>query len=273
MNSVCEIRADVAKVRAKINAQEELDILEWISPFDYAPQHNDFIKRRQPGTGQWFLDSNEFQAWLKTDKQTLFCPGIPGAGKTIITAIVINHLKELFRNDASICIAYIYCNFQRQDEQKVENLLANLLKQLAQGHSSLPNCIRDLHERHNKERTQPSFDEISKTLHSVAATYSRVFIVVDALDECRISDGSRTQFLKEIFKLRANFITNIFATSRPNDEISSVFNRGLSRVISATDGDVLEYLNAQISIRQSDIIDSDTRDMVKTAVLKATSGM
>jgi len=73
----------MAKVRAKIDAQEELDILEWISPFDYAPQHNDFIKRRQPGTGQWFLDSNEFQEWLKTDKQTLFFLAFPEQGRQL----------------------------------------------------------------------------------------------------------------------------------------------------------------------------------------------
>ena len=29
-------------------------------------------------------DSVKYQSWLKTSKQTLFCPGIPGAGKTIL---------------------------------------------------------------------------------------------------------------------------------------------------------------------------------------------
>jgi hypothetical protein len=38
----------------------------------------------------------------------------------------------------SIGIAYIYCNFRRQDEQKIDDLLASLLKQLAESQPSLP---------------------------------------------------------------------------------------------------------------------------------------
>jgi hypothetical protein len=41
---------------------------------------------------EWLLDSDEFQTCLDTDKQTLFCPGIPGAGKTILSSIVVDYL-------------------------------------------------------------------------------------------------------------------------------------------------------------------------------------
>jgi Cdc6-like AAA superfamily ATPase len=67
-----------------------------------------------------------YQAWLKTSKQTLFCPGIPGAGKTICTSIVVDNLNTQFQNDSRTGIAYIYCNFRRQGEQKVGDLLASL---------------------------------------------------------------------------------------------------------------------------------------------------
>jgi hypothetical protein len=40
-------------------------------------------ERKHGGVGQWLLSSNEFQGWLNQNKQTLFCPGIPGAGKTM----------------------------------------------------------------------------------------------------------------------------------------------------------------------------------------------
>jgi hypothetical protein len=67
-------------------------IINWHSSVDHATQQSDFISRRQEGTGQWLLNSDEFQAWLNKSKQTLFCPGIPGAGKTMITSIVVNYL-------------------------------------------------------------------------------------------------------------------------------------------------------------------------------------
>jgi Cdc6-like AAA superfamily ATPase len=164
---------------------EQHAILDWFTPIDYASQQNDFISRRQPGTGQWLLDSAEFQKWLWTGKKTLFCPGIPGAGKTILTSIVVDDLNTRFSNDPTIGIAYIYCNFQRQDEQKAEDLLASLLKQLSQGRSSLPDNVKSLYDCYRDKRTRPSFDEILRTLQFVTGMYSRVFIVIDALDECR----------------------------------------------------------------------------------------
>jgi hypothetical protein len=105
----------------------------WNKAIDYAPQQSDYIGRRQPGAGQWLLP---------TSKQTLFCRGIPGAGKTILTAIVIDDLTTRFQNDPSIGIAYLYCNFQRRDEQKADDFLASLLKQLSQRQSSLPDSVR-----------------------------------------------------------------------------------------------------------------------------------
>jgi hypothetical protein len=265
-----DMSQDVHKLIHGQHDQEHQAILKWLTPVDYAQQHNDFIGRRQRGTGEWLLDSAEFQAWLNADKQTLFCPGIPGAGKTIITAIVIDYLQSKFRDDQSTGIAYIYCNFRRQDEQKAEDLLTSLLKQLA---PSQPERMKDLYNRHKKRGTRPNFDEISKTLRSVAAIYSRVFIIVDALDEYQISDDNRTRFLNEIFKLQDCAGANIFATSRPSREISNLFSTGLSRTIAATDGDILTYLNDKISRRQSDIIDDDIGGMVRRGVIEAADGM
>jgi Cdc6-like AAA superfamily ATPase len=161
--------------------QKQQMILAWLTPVDYTSRQNDFFKLRQAGTGQWLLDSAKFQSWVKTKNQTLFCPGIPGAGKTTLTSIVVYELAKRFRNDRDITVAYLYCNFNRQDEQKLEDLLASLLKQLAQ---SRPENVESLYDQHKAERTRPSASEFSTVLQSVAATYSRVFIIVDALDEC-----------------------------------------------------------------------------------------
>src|SRR2546423_12797298 len=112
--------------------QEHQIIVDWLTPIDYAPQQSDFVARRQEGTGQWLLDSKEFNKWLDQSKQTLFCPGIPGAGKTIITSIVVHHLHTKFRRAPTVAIASLYCDFRRQHEQKPTDLLLSLLKQLVQ---------------------------------------------------------------------------------------------------------------------------------------------
>jgi hypothetical protein len=101
--------------------RENKAVLDWVTTVDYSSQQSDFIGRRQAGTGQWLLDSREYQQWTETAKQTLFCPGIPGAGKTILTSIVVDDLHARFRDDAHVGIAYLYLNFRRQADQKVED--------------------------------------------------------------------------------------------------------------------------------------------------------
>src|SRR6266496_4310829 len=114
----------------KQHDQEHDTILNWITPIDHASQQNDIFNRRQPGTGRWLLESVEYQTWLNADKRTLFCPGIPGAGKTILTSIIVDNLRTRYKDDNNIGIAYIYCNFRSHDEQRLEGLFASLLKQL-----------------------------------------------------------------------------------------------------------------------------------------------
>jgi Cdc6-like AAA superfamily ATPase len=211
--------------------------------------------------------------WLDTSKQTLFCPGIPGAGKTIITSIVVDDLCARFKDKADIGIAYIYCNFRQQHEQKLEDLLASLLKQLVQGRSSLPDSVKALYDRHKDKRTRPPADEISSVLHSVTALYSRAFIVIDALDECQVTDGCRTRFISEIFNLQAKIRVNIFATSRPIPEIMQKFDGSVSLAIRATDDDVWRYLDNGMALFQPDILDDDIRDRIRRGIIKAVDGM
>ncbi|KAF7545580.1 hypothetical protein G7Z17_g9068 [Cylindrodendrum hubeiense] len=226
--------------------EERQSILNWLTPVEYAAQQSDFIGRRQRGTGQWLLDSPEFKAWLSTAKQTLFCPGIPGAGKTILTSIVIEELTARFRNNEDVGVAYLYCNFRRQDEQKAEDLLLSLLKQLSQGMASIPRSVVLLHDKHKELQTRPSFEEISGALQSVADLYSRSFIVIDALDECQTSGGCRTRLLEEILSLKAKCGTNFFVTSRSIPEINEWFNGGLSLEIRASPDDVRRYVDGHI---------------------------
>jgi Cdc6-like AAA superfamily ATPase len=209
-------------------------IYDWLTPIDYTPQQNDFLGRRQTGTGEWLLGSAEFKGWVDTNNQTLFCPGIPGAGKTILTSIVVDELFTRFQTDANIAIAYLYCNFRRNDEQRLEHLLKSLLKQLAKGKTTLPENVKSLHERHETWQSQPSVNEISKTLQLVAAAYSRVFILVDALDECQTDNGCRSEFLPELFNLQTKCGINLFATSRYIPEITEKFKKDPSLEIRAT---------------------------------------
>ena len=254
--------------------EEYQAIMNWLAPVGYARQHSDFISRRQEGTGKWLLDSDEFHRWLDQKQQTLFCPGIPGAGKTMITSIVVDNLCSRFGNDGSIGIAYLYCNFRQQQDQKPVHLLASLLGQLVQGQPSVSNSMQSLYESHKAKRTRPSFDEISHALQSIMAGYSRTFIVIDALDECGISDGSYRKFLSEIFNLQAKTRANLFATSRLIPDITDEFRGSPSLEIRANDGDVRRYLDGHMSQLRSFVSrNHNLQEEIKTEIVKAVDGM
>jgi hypothetical protein len=254
--------------------EEQRAILDWVTSIDYAPQQSDTISRRQEGTGEWLLESNEFRTWLKQSKQTLFCPGIPGAGKTIATSIVIDYLRTKFQNDASVGIAYLYCDFRRQQEQKPVDLLSSLLKQFVQEQSFPPQNVKALYEHHNNKRTRPSVNEISKTLHSVVSDLSKAFIIIDALDECQVSDGGRDKFLSEVLDLQAKTGANLFVTSRFIPEIMNQFEGVISLEIRASDGDVQQYLDGHMSRLPSFVLRNlDLQEEIKTEIIKAIDGM
>ncbi|KAK4868449.1 hypothetical protein LT330_007171 [Penicillium expansum] len=222
---------------------EESCILDWLSAVDYTLQQSDLLDRRQEGTGLWLLASEEYKHWLCTHRATLFCPGIPGAGKTICSAILVDDLITHYEDKLDVGIAYIYCNFNRQDEQKAQDLLSSLLKQLSQKRTSLPDAVKDLYKRYKAASTRPRFDEISKALHSVVSMYSDVFIVIDALDECEAT--CRARLLDEITKIRAGPGANVFATSRPT-EINNLFRGGAFLEIQAHEDDVRRYLDGNM---------------------------
>ncbi|KAF5542400.1 ankyrin repeat [Fusarium napiforme] len=269
-DTVLQSDAKIQEMKRKMDRKEDLEILEWLTPVNYGPQQSDNFSQRQEGTGEWLLSSKEFQDWVETGK-TLFCPGVPGAGKTIITSIVINELTTRFENDSTIGTAYIYCNYRQSDEQKVDNLLKSVLKQLVQGLASMPASLKALYDKHNVRKTRASVDEVSATIHSIAGLYSQIFIVFDALDELKDSDGCRNRFLDEISKLQAQYSAKLFTTSRFIPEIVERFEGSKTINIRAQDEDVRSFLDGKIS--QSAQLLQTHHEMIKSQITRAVDGM
>ncbi|KAK2809089.1 hypothetical protein FQN50_004143 [Emmonsiellopsis sp. PD_5] len=268
-DTLSEIQPNVTHMKSRLDKEEDVKILSWLTPVDYAPQHNDHCRRRQPGTGLWFLKKAQFKTWVATKKQTLFCPGMPGAGKTILTSVVIKHLEEEFRDDPTIGIGYIYSNFKQQ--QKIDDLLSSLLKQLA-NRQSLPQSVRELYDRHKDITTRPTLDEVSKVFHAVTATFSRVFIIIDALDECLTSE--RPSFLSELSNLQAQHGANIFVTSRFIPKIVDQFKGNLRLEIRASNEDVVRYLESHMGQLQPFVQENrQLQEDIKAGISEAVDGM
>ncbi|KAN0068811.1 hypothetical protein V8E54_012980 [Elaphomyces granulatus] len=245
-------------------------LLGWLSPIDYAGLQSDTLRKRQAGTGEWFLKSTPFIEWLEGKKKTLFCPGIPGTGKTMIASIVVDHLKTYFPEDET-GHAFLYCIYKRQENQEVDNLLASLLGQLALWKKPIiPQAIREWYNRHLRGGNPGlSRNEICGALCSIIRTYSRTFIIIDALDECK-TDQIRNELLSEIYKLQEGSDIRLMVTFRPSIEPESPSSMAKLE-IRAYEGDIEQYLSSRISalrtvVQKNNELQRKIRDRISALV-------
>jgi len=259
------------------NSQEYWELLNWLTPLDSGEQQNNLQQRRVPETGNWFIRLEKFKNWINEPQTKLLCLGMPGAGKSFIASIVIEHLQNMFPPDQGVGIAYLFCDFNLRHEQRPEGLLGSLLKQLMQKRA-VPRDLQKLFDRHRSRPPgrRPLINEIYTWLRTATAIYSRVFIVIDALDEC--DSAVRTTFLDKIFKLHSRTRLNILATSRFVQEIIGIFEECISTLhvieIQANEDDVQRFLDSKILegfrfVRQ----EKDLREYVKKEIGAAVRGM
>ncbi|KAK6340277.1 hypothetical protein TWF730_002041 [Orbilia blumenaviensis] len=275
--SISDVQEGVGELRNEQLHRTRNEILEWLTPIDYFDQQAFNLRKQQPGSCQWFLEHTKFQKWLDhgIDKRIMFCPGIPGAGKTILTAMVINQLQSRFREDPKIGIAYFYCNFQRHNEQKIDDILMSLLKQLTQQQISIPDVVQGLYKKCTSRKFRPHTDEIIAAIHSVSKLYTRVFFLIDALDECQVEEGCRTKLLSQVLEFHENLSVNFFLTSRYVADIQEKLNsKGtVALPIRAEDGDIRVFIDGYMPRFLVRSVDDALKKEIEDTVLGAAGGM
>jgi len=215
--------------------------------------------------------------WANKNTQTLWCPGIPGAGKTILASVVIKHLKDAKKDKVAANkagIACLYCEYDRWKDQTSHSLLAAVLRQLVEQCTLLPASVTELYRLHFKDKTQHSPGEISSVLPDVIRTFSQMFLVVDALDEC--SEPNRRELLKELRYLQEETGMKLLATSRPTVTVDfqRIFKECALLEIRANESDVNAVLDVQKEGLSTCIRnDFELWNRVKEGIAAAVDGM
>jgi hypothetical protein len=138
----------------------------------------------------------------------------------------------------------VYFNYKEQD-QTATNIVASLLQQLLHQQTDIPEEVKLLHEDHVTKGTRPPLLTCSKILQTTIRRFTKVFVVVDALDECSEEDGVR-----KIFSMLLNQIapdSNLLITSRHTAVIESMFEGATRIEIRASHKDIRNYLSARIT--------------------------
>ncbi|KAJ7327501.1 hypothetical protein DFH08DRAFT_710342 [Mycena albidolilacea] len=219
-------------------------ILNWLSPINFFLRQADISQEREKGTGGWLLADPVFQKWESRSGSTLWCRGIPGAGKTVLVSMVVDYLRAAFRDNQDIGVACIYLNHKEADQQPPTKLLAGLWRQLVVDRD-IGSFVEILYKQHWEKGTAPSLEEVVNVLSSSIKEFSQVFIIVDAMDE--YPELQREILLQQLAVMGSN--VNLMITSRPNicPEPSSLPNLEILDIQAAQE-DIQAYINAQIKL-------------------------
>lgn len=247
-------------------------MLKWLSPKDFsAPQS---AHGRQAGTGQWFTSSAEFRTWSEGPRTTLFCPGIPGAGKTTMAQAVLDHLSTT-RSSINTGIASLFCDYKAQAEQTPLNLLSSVLEQLIRARPDLAQPVyTSLYKNRTGDRSLLPIAELLSALRTCCSSHLMTYIIIDALDECTTKQNSRDTLIRELRALQVGTDVRLFFTSRPVPDVTAYFLSSATLEVKAAREDVRRYIEGQMDQLPPCIRDNtNLQEDVLSRIIEAVDGM
>ncbi|KAI0102509.1 hypothetical protein GGR51DRAFT_526786 [Nemania sp. FL0031] len=187
----------------------------------------------------------------------------------------------------NIGVAYLYC-VHSDKTQSAKNFLKAILHQLAQQSQELSDELKTLYINHNAPSppTSPKFDEYEAVLESEVQRFEEVYLVVDAIDECRADDENEDQpnnirsKLLDTFRYLGDKIS-LLVTSRERSLNSEERDRTpsfASMEVIATDKEIKLYVEKYIKVKPETSLVRLTKkpevmDRIQEAVAIRAAGM
>ncbi|TFK24947.1 ankyrin [Coprinopsis marcescibilis] len=203
----------------------------WLTPLNYRPIWMDAIKKRAPGTCIWFVDGDKYKSWVNTAGAMLCGVGLPGAGKTTLSSIVIEHLQKVVKgSNPAHCVAFVF--FRHTDRVTVRDVLASIVRQMVEDHTPIFALVKPIHGIHDLHGTQMSEEECLDVLRQASQMLARCFISLDAFDE------APKEVQLQILHILSSLNVNLLVTSRPSALPSEIVPRATVVEIVADNNDI-----------------------------------
>lgn len=128
-------------------------------------------------------------------------------------------------------------------------IIANFIIQLALKHiSKVAPIIQDLYSRAERGRRRSTSRELASALQQAILGFKRIFIVIDALDEC---DSATRRQLPNALDLTSNSNIHVIIFSRPHIQLqiytSKMHNQMAEIEIQATASDLHLFVDSRIT--------------------------
>ncbi|KAB8235002.1 uncharacterized protein BDW43DRAFT_299322 [Aspergillus alliaceus] len=260
-------------VKNLTRTQGQKDLFKWLSPLNPYSRHLENQKRRVEGTSTWIFEDPRFLDWSseKPNFQALCCYGDPGAGKTIISSVVIDRLQEL-KPLGSVGLAYLYGDYRDQKVQTIENILGVLVKQLLARLPEMPQSLLDLYEERVKQENPLSLPDAERFFDLACEQFSKVFICLDALDELKDQRG-----LLMCLHDRPTSV-QLYITGRPHlqSTVQKYFKENGDITIKAHEHDIRLYIQREIggpNDIEPDAMDEKLKVDIENRILESAKGV
>lgn len=250
------------------NSRNRRETLEWLSDLDFSKQQHSHISNYTEGTGLWLLTDLTFQQWKEGVFHNLLCLGMPGAGKTVMSAMVIRHLSRVSPSDTNVAVAFVYFKYDERRTQSKERIIEGLIKQLLSQAAGIPQSIDEASKKRDSPGFQPPYQDM---LQAAVEKFEKVYLVIDALDEAEYSTGR--DLISEI-RLLPRSKVSLLVTSRPIPEVQAQFDGDKRMEIRASDEDITSYAKSRLAELPNSVNSSrDLQEKVVQAIVQSTQGM
>ena len=262
--------------------RKKQQVLQWLSPLDFRSKQLDILSRRTPSTGEWLLEEDKFKSWVDgSGSSLLFCSGIPGAGKTVLTSLVIDHLESRIAAIKPM-VAYVFFDYKDQKRQKVTAILRSLLRQIVEFIGEIPQSLQHSYDVKDPAEDENTMDEgqcVSLLEYLISNAPCNTFLIFDALDECPEIDHDSKEVRSKITSAmkRLSIVGKVFITARPHVHPTTMLPECHRLEIRATNPDMRCYIDARIKEhkRLSRLIRSDPQitNRISETLCRKANGM
>ncbi|KAF2786863.1 hypothetical protein K505DRAFT_258984 [Melanomma pulvis-pyrius CBS 109.77] len=244
----------------------------------YQTKHDIICSHRHPGTNTWLQTHYNFVGWLSSQSSDcLSCFGIPGSGKSVLSASTIDYLIELSQPSSVVC--YYYCDYADPLSLDASRLIATIIKQVLV-HLPLDHFNDAFDCPFETDRPTPSHSKCQEFLLRLFENFTEVFIVLDGIDE--LAQYSQSIVLNMVNDLLHSSRTRVkvFVTSRCEEclireslESYRVIDLGTDHLQADVELFVTRKLESTILSQRLDFSDSLLKREIIQALVNGANGM
>lgn len=265
-NSVSQ---DLREAKAFRSQRMKVQFLDACSTYNH---QTGWKRARRAGTSSWIYDKQEFCQWAQgPSSSVLWCTGILGSGKTVLTAGVVEYAMTRYPN---AFVSYFFCNYDDAESLKGRTIIGAVARQfLSYIKPEEFGCI----EMGNTAVLE--IDQVIEHLRMIIPSEQQdYFIILDGLDECsememRSLFGYLERLLASMHRVR------LFCASRPNWDRRLCGSIRPQHIVSMPQGnlEIAQYIESALEERLESgslcLGDPTIILAIRDALLKGSQGM